>query len=272
MGIDWYPFKPKPKADISYIRELAKEQAKAFQAWQSCRTDSDKFHANEQIYEGVSVRLKTLVEFGMSAEHPEFIDHWRVSVIEGCLNFPTQWRQEALATFLPEDLASQVEQWRSWIQSVRLGRKQLEQRLLYVSHISRELHSAWRGVREGARVVRTLTNAWVGRDVVQQLLAEIGCIPEPLVCDRFDEVASISDRKIDQVFLEQQVATLETQALHIQSIIRRWNRNVKKGRTGYWHLISFANFVNDASSPWIDEFFEWAGRWRVRGYGLFLDY
>ena len=75
---------------------------------------------------------------------------------------------------------------------------------------------------------------------------------------------------------QQQYADLQHYKQELVHLTRQWDRRVpgnwKEHRYRYYHLESFETFLDLANEPWIEEFFEWVGRYCEENLGLFLDY
>ncbi len=285
MGIDWYPYKPKPGADRQRIAVLAKIQGDTFQAmpemWNtdplppySCEQHDRDLQDHRELYEAyrsASEELSSLIDFGMSEEYPEYVDSFRVGPMASWV-FPPQWRTAAYRTILADELPGQLRVWESWINAVRQGRLRRYLLELYLYEMTMELFWAWGELRESAEYVAALTNAWTRRPHCVAVREEIAQLPRPTV---IGAPVHVPEDDQEQKPTGEQLATLkivEEQAKTYRRIARQWCRNTRNVQCGYYSLHDFAGYLEFANDPLVDEFFAWARKWESRKYGLYLDY
>jgi len=285
MGIDWFPFKPKRGADLTRIEILARLQGATFQAMpEMWNTDPLPPYSTEQYerdrqshaelyeeYRAASEELRSLIDFGMCEEDPEYVESFRVAPMASGV-FPPQWRMTAYRTILPDQLPAQLRVWESWLNTVRQGRLRRYLLEVYLYETTMELSWAWEELREMADYVNTLTNTWTRRPHCIAVREEIAQLPRPAV---FGAPIRVPEDNLDQDPTEEQLATLkevEEEAVHCRRLARRWHRNTKNCACGHYSLHDFAEYLEFAHDPHLDELFVWARKWESRGYGLYLDY
>ena len=282
MGIDWFPFQPNRDDDLGRIQELAERQRRAFHAcpefwfFDAVPPPFEENNDGENIqlaeYREASQALRDLLEFGLSEGDLRSIDSFRVAAIARWWFVPPQWRCQAYRTILPEELPAQIATWQDWFSELRRGEMRRYLAQLYLHEITMTRFGAWCGLREGAILVRSLTNTWTRRPHLLQLLSEIDALPEPVIAPWPIVIPSFGEEQSIDEPLRSEISRADADAESLLKLVRRWNRNVKSGQTGQWELQPFQAFIEQLHNPWIDEFFEWVNRWSSRGYGLFLDY
>jgi hypothetical protein len=287
MGVDYFRFRLKPNADREVIESLVRRQSVAFQSmwgWHSAacsdvnalwRALAEELHL--ESYLTASRRLRNHIELpecdenGCAKDISDLAPCWRVSPIAGNPAFPPLWRMRAYRTILPDELQSQVAEWRTWAQEVVAGKHDDYLRRIHMHATSDFLRYHWSYLRGHASASQHKTTKWTSKPELHTIRHDILSLPEPQV---FKAPVDVSAR--DEPFDDVRYADLLAQVRRLIALTRSWNRNVPRS----WKVPDYTSnydltldeLKNKALDDWLTDFLAWADRCSENGFGFFLDY
>ncbi|HVX14805.1 MAG TPA: hypothetical protein VHC22_26685 [Pirellulales bacterium] len=292
MGIDWSRMRPKHDADPAEVERLIRRQAEAFQAtpyhWATDTLTPDSYlertrEQSERAYLEAFRALKELLDF------PEYDDEtdqcrdradlapcWRVYAITWTTVFPPQWRLRAHRTILPHELASQIEEWQSWLSAVEAGRFRRYLLDLYIYEATMVLRVHDELLKDLAAASLSKQTAWARRP-------ELAVVREQILGLTAPDLASAPLRPAtdDESFFDPgddaRYRDLQQRIAEVCTLTQDWNRAVRKPRwrLDTWHRGNhpdFDGFLAQARDPWLRDFLNWAETCNALGMGLFFDY
>jgi hypothetical protein len=288
MGIDWYRMSVKPDADRALLSRLVEQQAFAAQAlygWNSdAYTDWVRYHLvnalHEERYVNASRGLQAVLELPewdderrCAADIPDLDPCWRVYPITRYPIFPPLWRVRAHRTILPEELGPHLAQWKNWADDVGRGEHDDYLRELHLYATTDWLRYHWSALRGCAAASLGKSNNWTKKPALIEVRDEVLRLPEPQVYEvRIDPSQNPPERDA----LDARYQAVFVEVTRLLELNRAWNHHARSNwRVKYGpecYALTLDAFRAHASDPWLQEFFEWAGRCESLGFGLFFDY
>lgn len=299
MGTDWTRMRLKQGADRAELKRLVSRQAEAFQGmpayWDTdpqAQTSGSYYHRTrdqfEPAYLEASEALKERLDFShydyetdQCCDYPDLAPCWRVYPITGTKVFPPPWRLRAHRTILPDELASQIKEWRDWLSAVESGQFRRYLFDLYVYEATMLLYVHDELLRELAEVSMTRQTMWARRPEVVAVRQCILASPAPQFAP-----APIGPPAEDENFLDPtddaRYRDLWQRIVEVCRLNRDWNEVVSADviKEHGWKLDGwdigahpdFECFLAQAHAPRLLDFLNWAETCSSLGMGLFLDY
>jgi hypothetical protein len=308
MGASWVKFKVRADADPAQIRKLAAfiRQQYPLGTWLDPPAD---FSMDEAKRVGNAIRqLERMLVFPKeeipNAGYWDFteltdppgsgltgvvypskavpgldeLDQCRVDVISNNPIFPIEWRDEAYRIILPEDLTNFLHKWRIYLKQVRGGHWQQYLHELYLYDRVSDDHQSEKFETLARFAVDSLScsNAWCRkeqfgsiRDRILQFnpVERIKKIRQTVVRPKYDEARLERSVSPQQLQKEEEYWDLRQKGA---LLIQEWNRLVpKKRKVQYPIKETFDDFLANAESNWLKNFFAWCEFLIGERYGLF---
>lgn len=281
MGIDWLRMRPQANADAQTLARLVELQAEGFRdgypdAWKiggevAAVSDERRLDRQRQ-YQEASQQLRALLEF---PPHDPDLDLGRRNyAIARNRIFPPCWQVAANRTFLPQALADQLVVWKTWLAEVAAGKHQTYLLQQYLYETTTDLDAYSRELKEAAQTSLTVTAAWAGKPDLVALREQIFAYQAPPIhpAPNFPW----PERRNAEVPLDHSPLLAIQQKLdELVGLTRNWDRRVKGSRKlGYYqnYYCTFAEYVDQATSPDLQEELDWLTACSDRAMGVFLDY
>lgn len=290
MGIDWVRMRPTHDADPAELDRLIRQQAETFQGMPYCwATDSltpDSYHQRtrdqfERAYLKSCEALKEHLDFShyddetdQCRDYPDLAPCCRVYPITGTTVFPPPWRLRAHRTILPDELASQIKEWRDWLLAVESGRYRRYLLDVYVYEATMLLCVHDGLLRELAEVSLTSQTTWARQPQVVVVRERILALTAPQLAPAPIGPPTQGERLLDSGD-DARYHDLWQRLVELGTLTREWNKAVGDES---WHLrtwdahLDFDGFLAQARDPWLLDFLNWAETCSSLGMGLFLDY
>lgn len=286
MGVHYVRCNLKSSASHAAADSLIEKQAVAFQSicgWNQHAVSTDKSHAileqlHREAYLEASRELAELIDYprwdedrNCPHDHPKLPLFHRVYPITMNPIFPPLHRVRAHRTMLPEKLASQLSQWKTWTTEVAGGHHDDYVKELHLFATTDFLHYHWSLLRGLATVSLEKTTNWATRPDFQAVRDEILLLEKPTVYD----VPIVPDTSQGPPHEESYLWALES-TTRILELSKQWNRRVR----GNWKIHNYTSsysltldeFKKAASNERITEFYSWADQCLAHGFGFYLDY
>ncbi|HSI36446.1 MAG: hypothetical protein ACAI43_23270 [Phycisphaerae bacterium] len=295
MGVDWLRVRFPAHLDRASLDALIAAQALCYQTCDGWNTpardpvrDALTLHAHGAAEADADHMLHALARFPhppgepswgrpneYADDHPHLSAAMRVYPITRNPTFPPLWRLAAHRTFLPDQVAPQVDRWRAWATDAAAGRHDAYLRQLQAYENATAAHERWPEVRRIAAESDRGDGAW-------RHTPERRALRETMM--RFPSPPPIPDVPIEPGPLRAtHAADLVRQSTEILDYARRlvdlvgaWDAGLKSGhRIGYdaaHYALDFDAFRARAADPWLDKCFDWATAAAANGYALLLDH
>ena len=290
VGIDWSRASVSRDADPVLIGRLIEQQSLAYQSmggWKpQAGSDYDGVlrdllnRLHEKSYLTASAALRKLLTFPKldddqfyALDIPDLDPCWRVYPITDNPTFPPLWRVQAYRTLLPDQLYSQIREWKRWKEQV-LGAEQDDYlRELHVYETSDLMRYHWTILRENVIASRDRAYDWAMKPNLTEICERILRLPEPAVVDARIDPGDEGPTNRDE-FNERYQASFASLSV-LLDLTRSWNSEVPEDwkveyECGY--DLTIESFRDKCRDPWLHEFLDWADRCAEQGFVLFLDY
>ncbi|MEO3744943.1 hypothetical protein [Plantactinospora sp. B5E13] len=195
--------------------------------------------------------------------------YFRVTVIGGNPRFPLSWRREAFSSLLPAAAVDAVGRWRWWYGQISAGRMSHHLSHLRAWEAYLDLVEAQAALTARAHTTLSRTNAWAGRDNLQQARQRVFELPDPAPLTRpGPPPESPADDRADHE-RDRAIQTLAGQVARVREVTREFNRAVPRGvRARAPEPFDPAELpVRD---EWVEEFLDWVEPFLRTGHGLYL--
>lgn len=194
---------------------------------------------------------------------------FRVTVIGGNPRFPLAWRREAYSTLLPDAASEAVGRWRWWYDQISAGRMAHHLGHLLAWNAYLDLVEAQAGLTARAHATLSRTDAWAGRDNLQQARQRVFELPAPAPLTRpGPPPESPADDRADHE-RDGAIRALAGQVARVREVTREFNRAVPRGVRA-----RLPEPFDPAELPvrdeWVEEFLDWVVPFLRTGHGLYL--
>lgn len=267
MGVDWQRVRIRPGVDQAELRGLVAEQAAL--AWQVLYhmepptrqgwwLVTDHVEPDQEVRQRYRRACEALTERFELADHDaDFPPSWRFTALGSHRPFPPDWQAAALRTWLPDELPTQVDRWRGYLDEVRAGLRRAELLARYLRQMGSEVRESWLLLKERAEETTHRTNAWAAKPKLAAVREHLATLPVPpqWTGARPDDAY----RDLHRLDEERVRLTRELDAtLPGNWKLRRYER-----------IPSFDEYL--ANDEWITELLRWLDRACEQEQGLFLD-
>jgi hypothetical protein len=286
MGVDWIRIRLRAGTTPEALAALVQTQAASFrqmpQFWDvSPRLyfPDDEEHAPQtnphmlKQYVESSRALRDAFDVGEGSD--AFPASWRVSVITRNMIFPSEWRQHAYRTYLPNESPRQLAVWYDYIAAARQGRNQRYLYLLFLSCLSKQVYDGWVELLSNARRSREITAAWATKPAFVAVRKEIEQMkPPPLYPSVWTfyrtrlRYPTAEDEERCREYSEQMESIIKLTHAWDAQVRQTWK--LRRYRQAY--TATFEQFLEQANDPWLADFFAWVDRCCIAEMGLLLDY
>lgn len=172
--------------------------------------------------------------------------------------FPSEWREQARRTFLPDELPKYVEQWNNHLREIRQGYHIGYLLDWYLSEQSYLLLNIWMQLTRAASEAHERTNSWAlhlkETDILERILDE-KVKPDTFAQPQWKS-AELHKTNVDYG-ADDRYVYVQMKTNELKTLIREWNRRVPSNQKVQLHRYDFEEFLSWAESGDLDELMDW---------------